>query len=500
MSVTTQTYNKTAKVFNFRNQAGEAKIDIFFDIDSYWGYSLNELSWHLKSAKEDKVLVNINSPGGDVTEGIAIANALKMSGKQVTTRVLGLAASIASVVLVAGDKVQAVEGSFIMIHNVWALTMGDAEELRHTADVIEKMNDQIAEIYVDKIKRSDKYSGDRAKTKRDILAMMDAETWLTAKEALALGLIDEIVKTEKTQTNNSTAKARFMNLAKNYKNMPSELKPKNGVSLASALTAKIEMFLGEEENAEMTREMLVQQIADAAELSVEEIELTISGSVDCPTMQTLEAFAAALNMPIEDAIAAAEMDGCTFEESSESDSNDEANDQTAENKACVECNKKASIWEKTIASLKNLIGLNKPADKPEKKDSNSVEIDQIKNELLAAKEENKKLSDKVKALEAQNADAAKVLEETEAKLRPIQEMSNRAGKKFENVQELIQEYNAVLAHNKQLGAPKPTPKPAAPGENSTKTEEAEKRIPKNETGEQRARRLLAERMAKNKKK
>lgn len=129
------------------------------------------------------IVVGINSPGGDVFDGIAIYNALKAHPANVTTRNDGLAASMASIIMLAGDSVEMAKNAFYMIHNPWTIALGDANELRKTADFLGKIEGVLAETYTDK-------TGD---TVSHINKMMSDETWMTASEAKDQGFIDSIV-------------------------------------------------------------------------------------------------------------------------------------------------------------------------------------------------------------------------------------------------------------------------------------------------------------------
>lgn len=128
--------------------------------------------------------ININSNGGDVAGGLAIANAIKAYSKgKKTCNVLGVAASMASVIACAGDELTMGQGAFLMVHNPWTVTMGNAEELRKDADVLDKMRDSILSFYQSKA---------YGKSADDLKALMDAETWLTADDARAAGfLVDD---------------------------------------------------------------------------------------------------------------------------------------------------------------------------------------------------------------------------------------------------------------------------------------------------------------------
>jgi ATP-dependent protease ClpP protease subunit len=140
------------------------------------------IGWLNKQAGD--IEININSNGGDVAGGLAIANAIKAykKGKK-TCNVLGVAASMASVIACAGDELTMGQGAFLMVHNPWTVTMGNAEELRKDADVLDKMRDSILSFYQSKA---------YGKSADDLKALMDAETWLTADDARAAGfLVDD---------------------------------------------------------------------------------------------------------------------------------------------------------------------------------------------------------------------------------------------------------------------------------------------------------------------
>lgn len=130
-------------------------------------------------AKQDgDIEININSNGGDVAGGLAIANAIKGYTKgRKTCNVLGVAASMASVIACAGDELKMGQGAFLMVHNPWTVTMGNAEELRKDAETLDKMRDSILGFYQSK----------STKSADDLKAAMDAETWIGRDEAAAFG-------------------------------------------------------------------------------------------------------------------------------------------------------------------------------------------------------------------------------------------------------------------------------------------------------------------------
>ncbi len=139
----------------------------------------------LISAGSDDLDVRINSPGGYVMEGLAIFNALaraKQGGRKITVHIDGLAASMASTIAMVGDEIIMADNSLMMIHNPWDCACGDAKELRAAADQLDRIRDQLVGIY----------SGQTGLAAEDLIPMLDAETWMTATEALAQNFITSI--------------------------------------------------------------------------------------------------------------------------------------------------------------------------------------------------------------------------------------------------------------------------------------------------------------------
>lgn len=131
----------------------------------------------------DNLIVEINSPGGDVWSGSEIYTALKQITNNVFVKIMGVAASAASVIAMAGNKVAISPTAQIMIHNVSSGTCGDYREMQHMADMLENYNKSIANAY--QLKTGMEQS--------KILEMMNQETWLTAQKAKELGFVDEIM-------------------------------------------------------------------------------------------------------------------------------------------------------------------------------------------------------------------------------------------------------------------------------------------------------------------
>jgi ATP-dependent Clp protease protease subunit len=148
------------------------------------GVNAKDFRAQLKSVKTPTINLRINSPGGSVTEAAAMLAALDEHPARIEVDVDGLAASAASVVMMAGDHIRVATNGLVMIHNPHALAMGDAGEMRRMAELLDKVREQILDAY----KRKSKM------TKAQLSKAMDAETWYTGKEAVEAGLADEASK------------------------------------------------------------------------------------------------------------------------------------------------------------------------------------------------------------------------------------------------------------------------------------------------------------------
>jgi ATP-dependent Clp endopeptidase proteolytic subunit ClpP len=175
------------RFWNFRAQEnGVAELLLYGVIDedeSWGGVGAREFAKELKGLGDVReIRVRINSSGGYVFAGQAIYSTLKRHKATVTVYVDGLAASIASVIAMAGDRVIMPKNALMMVHNPWGLAVGDAEDMRKTAEVLDTITETIISAYQDKT----------GLERDDILELMEAETWMTAQDALDWGFIDEI--------------------------------------------------------------------------------------------------------------------------------------------------------------------------------------------------------------------------------------------------------------------------------------------------------------------
>tara|TARA_R110002074_G_scaffold294532_3_gene466139 strand:+ start:2494 stop:3516 length:1023 start_codon:yes stop_codon:yes gene_type:complete len=175
--------------YNIKNVAESniAEVMIYDEIGMY-GVDAKSFIDDVKNLPKDtSVLLRINSPGGSVIDGLAIYDAISRLPQKVTSRIEGIAASMASVIALAADEVIMSENSLYMIHNVWGGEVGESDDLRKAADLMDKMGERLVNIYVSK-------SGN---TEEQIRAWMDEETWFNsteAKEAGFINLVEEPIK------------------------------------------------------------------------------------------------------------------------------------------------------------------------------------------------------------------------------------------------------------------------------------------------------------------
>lgn len=155
----------------------------------YWddsGVTAKRISAALRSLDGADVVVNINSPGGDVFEGLAIYNLLREYKGHVTVRVLGVAASAASFIAMAADEIQIARAGFFMIHNAWTGVLGNRNDLRETADFLEQIDDTIADIYHVRSGLS----------MDELKADMDKERWINGRDAIDSGFADAFLPSD----------------------------------------------------------------------------------------------------------------------------------------------------------------------------------------------------------------------------------------------------------------------------------------------------------------
>lgn len=163
---------------------GPAEILIYDEI-GYWGITAKKFVSDLKDISgATSINLRINSPGGDVFDGIAIYNALKGLGIPITTYIDGLAASMASVIAMVGNPVIMPENAMMMVHKPWGASSGDANAMRDYADLLDKVESVLIPAYTAKT----------GKSHDEIAALLEEETWLSGAECVAHGFADQLIE------------------------------------------------------------------------------------------------------------------------------------------------------------------------------------------------------------------------------------------------------------------------------------------------------------------
>jgi len=209
-------------MYKFVAEASEMTIN--GEIDAFYGENLRYIDYDLQNAKDVKIY--LNSGGGQVTEGFAIADRLRRHSAEnnVSVTVCGLCASIATMIHASGTpgERKMTANSFYMIHNTAVFAEGGSKTLRSLADTLDTMTNRIAENYVDVIQSNGKLiNGSREETKTQVLTWMDNETWFSAQQAYDAGLVDAI-ETAQTYITPENAPS-IKNQIRNCVNVPTEL-------------------------------------------------------------------------------------------------------------------------------------------------------------------------------------------------------------------------------------------------------------------------------------
>jgi ATP-dependent Clp endopeptidase proteolytic subunit ClpP len=169
--------------FRIENKAEKEATVYIHDEIGYYGVKASEFVKALNEITAKTINLHINSPGGNVFDGVTIYNALRDHKATIKVKIDGLAASIASVIAMAGDTVDIAKNAMMMIHRAWTIAAGNANEMRKTAEVLEK---------IDKGTVIGTYADKTGLDENKLTELVDAETWLTADEAKSLGFADTI--------------------------------------------------------------------------------------------------------------------------------------------------------------------------------------------------------------------------------------------------------------------------------------------------------------------
>jgi len=248
----------------------KVSIDILGEISESVN-SYNSVRSKINQADGQPINLTISSGGGSVTEGMGIADLVANYPEETTATGIGLVASIATVVLLAADNVKMTENAFMMIHRPWSYTMGNADELEATAELLDKMEAKLLDIYTASVI---KRKGDQKNLKEIITNMMAAETWLTAQEALEFGFIDEIVKVGEKNID----MLPLQNSLNKFLNVPAALltNTKKEDEMGSSILEKIKSLLNSIDETPPVENVIEEEEKVIEEPEMDEVEKAIS--------------------------------------------------------------------------------------------------------------------------------------------------------------------------------------------------------------------------------
>lgn len=238
--------------------AADTNVIEIYDIIGYdyWsggGITAQTISDQLKAFNGADCEVHINSPGGDMFEGIAIYNLLQQYKGNVTVKIMALAASAASVIAMAGEEIEIGQGAFIMVHNCWVLAMGNRHDLLETAAYLAPFDEALAGIYVAR-------TGQKL---ADVSKMMDDETFLAADKAISLGFADKTIDAgQLTEDKEASSKANAHNAVRKVESL---LTKQGKMSRSKARALINELKTGKQDAADVSNSGTPGAAADATQ-------------------------------------------------------------------------------------------------------------------------------------------------------------------------------------------------------------------------------------------
>lgn len=263
-----------------------------------WGFTFEMVNHFMSSAtEEDTVVIPINSYGGSVMEGIAIHNVIKGSKAKTEAHIVGYAASMGTIISASADVVVMPENGYYMIHDASALTYGGTIEHESTAALLEKINNDMAGIYAEKTGIS----------KEDVRAMMNKTTWLTAKDAKAMGFVDRL--SDGSEIHASAKMLQYDNVPEGLVASASQSDKQQATmwkKVLQLLTNINQKFMSKETtsaNEELTK---AQEELAAAQAKVDALNKTTDTKKEEVTLESLEATVQALSTKVSNSEAKVE--------------------------------------------------------------------------------------------------------------------------------------------------------------------------------------------------
>jgi ATP-dependent protease ClpP protease subunit len=243
--------NRAPKCLGFGSVRVNAKDDaadvyIYGDIGGWWdGIQPQQIAKEIAELDVGTLNVHVNSPGGVVFDGLAIYNAFAAHPAKVVMHIEGIAASIASVIVCAGDEIRIGEAANVMIHKPWSFMIGDAEEMRKEADILDNLEQGIVDIYKARTENSDD----------DLKAWMKAETWMRGQDAIDKGFADALTPSKAKKE--KAARSALLTL---YQHTPSDL-----LSAGDAEAPQVRQFEHLLRDAEQMPNALAKRVAALAQ-------------------------------------------------------------------------------------------------------------------------------------------------------------------------------------------------------------------------------------------
>lgn len=193
--------------YSIKSQDSDTPEIFIYDQIGWPGVEAERFIKDLDNIEASRIKIRLNTPGGNVFDGYAIFNALRQHKAKIETHIDGLAASIGSIVALAGDSVHIAKNAFFMIHDPWAMVIGTSEDMRKEAGVLDKISNTLVQTYVDRT----------GLPTNQVEQLMADETWFSAQESKEYGFIDFITGDEAAQA--SFDLNGFNNIPKAYQNM-----------------------------------------------------------------------------------------------------------------------------------------------------------------------------------------------------------------------------------------------------------------------------------------
>ena len=220
--------------YRITNQtADEAEVMLYDEVGGWFGATADDFIAELRQITAPRMRVRVNSPGGSVFEGMAIASMLRAHPADITVRVDGIAASIASVIAMAGDRVVMMPGSTLMIHDASGMCLGDAADMAKMAELLDLLSNNIADIYAAKA----------GGTRDEWRTKMRDESWYLAQEAVDAGLADEVASMDRPEQDAPEMRKAWDLKAYGYAG-PEQ--PETAPATSTALTIDVGALLGEQ--------------------------------------------------------------------------------------------------------------------------------------------------------------------------------------------------------------------------------------------------------------